>query len=48
MKIKIYDIMFAVAAIGGLYAVGLTKELGEMLISGILIGSYATWRIMSK
>lgn len=48
MKIKMYDIIFAVAAIGGLYAVGLTKETGEMLISGILIGSYTTWRIMRK
>lgn len=44
---KIYDIVFAAAAIMGLYFIDLDKHSIECLISGLVIGGYVGWR-MSK
>lgn len=41
---KVYDIAFAVAAIAGLYVIGLDKHGIECLISGLVIGGYVMWR----
>lgn len=46
-KMKIYDIVFAIAAIMGLYFIDLDKHGIECLISGLVIGGYVGWR-MSK
>lgn len=45
---KIYDIIFAIAAALGLYAIGMAKGTLEALISGIVIGVYVTRRLTSK
>ena len=45
---KIYDIAFAVAAVGGLYVLNWNKGMIEALISGITIGAYVVWRITRK
>lgn len=42
---KLYDIIFAIAAFAGLYAVGFTAKTIEGLISGIVIGGYVMWRM---
>ena len=44
---KTYDIVFAIAAIMGLYFIDLDKHDIECLISGLVIGGYVGWR-MSK
>lgn len=42
---KIYDIIFAIASLAGLYAVGLTMKTAEAVVSGLVIGAYAVWRM---
>lgn len=41
---KLYDVIFTLAAAFGLYAIGINKYGIECLISGIVIGFYFTWR----